>query len=73
MPGYGASVMSTTWQARTQCRKCSAALLVSLQPGQSDESGLAVFYCPACGERTQVEIPAGYDPLSAIVTLDSQR
>ena len=65
--------MNTTWQAKTQCRKCSAPLLVSLEPGESDGSGLAVFYCPACGDRTQVEIPGGYDPLSAIVTLEPQR
>ena len=62
--------MSTRWQSRTQCRKCAAPLLVSLEPGAADGSGLAVFYCPACGDRTHVEIPAGYDPLSAIVTLD---
>lgn len=62
--------MSTTWQARTRCRKCSAPLLVSLEPGESDGSGLAVFYCPACGDRTQAEIPTGYDPRSAVVTLD---
>ena len=60
--------MSGTWQGKTACRKCSAPLLVSVEPGPADGSGLAVFYCPACGERTQVEIPAGYDPLSAIVT-----
>jgi rRNA maturation protein Nop10 len=63
----------TTWQGRARCRKCSAALLVTLEPGESDGSGLAIFYCPACGDRTQVEIPTGYDPRSAIATLDPQR
>jgi transcription elongation factor Elf1 len=62
--------MSTTWQGKTKCRKCAAPLLVSLEPGESDGSGLAVFYCPACGDRSQVEIPDGYDPLSAVVTPD---
>ena len=64
--------MSSTWQARTQCRQCSVPLRVSLEPGESDGSGIAVFYCPACGGRTQVDIPSGYDPLGAIVTLGSQ-
>ena len=63
--------MNTTWQARTECRKCAAPLLVSLEAGPSEGPGLAVFYCPACGERTQVEIPGGYDPLSVSVTPDA--
>ncbi len=69
----GSSVMISTWQGRAPCRKCSAPLLVTLEPGEGDGSGLAVFYCPVCGDRTHVEIPAGYDPLSAVVTPDSQR
>ena len=34
----------------------------------SEAAGLAVFYCPACGERRQVEHPAGYAPLSVTAT-----
>jgi hypothetical protein len=55
--------MNAAWQIRTACRKCGAPILVRLDAGDSD-AGLAVFYCPACGERQQVEHPAGYDPLS---------
>jgi hypothetical protein len=55
--------MSGTWQTKTHCRKCAAPILVNLEAGES-ASGLAVFYCPACGERSQVEHPAGCDPLS---------
>ena len=63
--------MTSTWQTRTQCRKCAAALLVSAETGPSEAPSLAVFYCPACGERTQVEVPAGYDPLGVSATPDA--
>jgi hypothetical protein len=63
--------MSGGWQTRTQCRKCAAALLLSSEAGSSNEPSLAVFYCPACGERTQVEVPAGYDPLGVNAVLDA--
>jgi transcription elongation factor Elf1 len=56
--------MNNAWQTTTSCRKCAARVVVSLETGNSSEPGLAVFYCPACGERCQVEHPAGYDPLS---------
>jgi transcription elongation factor Elf1 len=55
--------MSAPWQTRTLCRKCAAPIIVSLDAGDS-EAGLAIFYCPACGDRQQVEHPAGCDPLS---------
>ena len=54
---------TVAWQARTQCRKCAVSLAVSVEPGHTSEPTLAIFYCPACGERTQVEVPAGFDPL----------
>jgi transcription elongation factor Elf1 len=56
--------MTATWHTKTPCRKCAAQILVSLDVGGPAEPGLAVFYCPACGERTHVEHPSGYDPLS---------
>jgi rRNA maturation protein Nop10 len=62
--------MSATWQARTECRKCGAVLLVSSPAGPSEGPSLAIFYCPGCGERTQVEVPAGYDPRSVTATPD---
>lgn len=58
----------TPWHTETRCRKCAVQLFVSLDPGASDAPGLAVFYCPACGERSQVEHPAGYDALSVRAT-----
>lgn len=58
----------TPWQTETRCIKCGAQVLVRLDPGASDAPGLAVFYCPACGERSQVQHPAGYDPLSVSAT-----
>jgi transcription elongation factor Elf1 len=64
--------MSSTWQTRTQCRKCAAALLVSSEAGASKEPSLAIFYCPACGERTQVDVPAGYDPLGVSAVADAR-
>jgi transcription elongation factor Elf1 len=63
--------MSAPWQTRTQCRKCAAALRVSADTGPSNEPSLAIFYCPVCGERTQVELPAGYDPLAVNATADA--
>jgi transcription elongation factor Elf1 len=51
------------------CRKCAARVVVSLETGDTGEPGLAVFYCPACGERCQVEHPAGYNPLSVATAL----
>ena len=63
--------MTAPWQTRAPCRKCAAALVVTAEAGPSDEPTLAVFYCPACGERTQVEIPAGYDPLGVSATQDA--
>ncbi len=60
--------MNDPWQTRTQCRSCAAQILVSLEAAEAEASGLAVFYCPACGERRQVEYPAGYDPLSVTAT-----
>jgi transcription elongation factor Elf1 len=59
--------MNATWQTKTQCRGCAAQVLVTLDAGKFD-AGLAVFYCPACGERQQMEHPAGYDPLSVSAT-----
>ena len=56
--------MKAPWESRTECRKCTAPILVQLDSGSSDAPGLAIFYCPACGERQQAEHPAGYDPLS---------
>ena len=62
--------MSAAWQGRLACRKCRAALRATADPGASDAPSLAVFYCPACGERNQVEIPAGFDALSLTATAD---
>jgi len=59
---------SGSWQAEARCRKCAAAILVCLEAGASEAPGLAVFYCPACGERCQAEHPAGYDPLTIVAT-----
>lgn len=64
----GSRIMDSGWQVRTPCRKCGAALLVTAETGASPQPSLAVFYCPACGERTQVEVPAGYDPLGVSAT-----
>ena len=61
-------MVNATWQARMPCRKCAAQILVSLDAMESSEAGLAVFYCPACGERCQVEYPAGYDPRNVPAT-----
>jgi transcription elongation factor Elf1 len=63
--------MSSPWQSRTQCRKCAAALHVTAEAGPSKEPSLAIFYCPVCGDRTQVELPAGYDPLGVNATPDA--
>jgi transcription elongation factor Elf1 len=63
--------MNATWQTKTPCRKCGASLVVTAQAGPSDGPTLAVFYCPACGERTQVEVPTGCDPLSVSATQDA--
>ena len=60
--------MSATWQTQTRCRNCAAPTLVTLDAGGPDAPGLAVFYCPACGERSKLEHPAGYDPLSVVAT-----
>lgn len=58
-------------QKKTQCRKCAVRILVTLEAGETPAPGLAVFYCPDCGDRNQVEVPAGYDPLSVSATPDS--
>ena len=63
--------MSSPWQTRTQCRKCTAALNVTAEAGSSKGPSLAIFYCPVCGDRTQVELPAGYDPLGVNATPDA--
>jgi transcription elongation factor Elf1 len=60
--------MNPPWQTRTQCPGCSAQIHVSLEAGDAEAPGLAVFYCPACGDRRQVEHPAGYSPLSVTAT-----
>ncbi|HEY6553575.1 MAG TPA: hypothetical protein VI669_09475 [Vicinamibacteria bacterium] len=57
-----------TWQTEACCRKCGARAHVRLEAGGDDTGGLAIFYCPACGERCQVEHPGGYDPLSVTAT-----
>ena len=62
--------MNSTWQTKTRCRKCAAALLATVEPGGLSAPALAVFYCPACGERTQLEVPAGYDPLTVTAAPD---
>jgi transcription elongation factor Elf1 len=63
------STMTDPWQTTMSCRKCAARVVVSLETGDTGEPGLAVFYCPACGERCQVEHPAGYNPLSVATAL----
>jgi hypothetical protein len=60
--------VDAAWQTETSCRKCGARALVRLEPGGDTAGGLAVFYCPACGERCQVEHPGGYDALSITAT-----
>jgi transcription elongation factor Elf1 len=60
--------MTSAWQTRTECRKCKAPLAVSVEPGSASEPSLAIFYCPVCGERTQLEVPAGFDPLGVSAT-----
>jgi transcription elongation factor Elf1 len=62
--------VTSAWQTRTTCRKCAAGLRANAEAGDSKEPALAVFYCPACGERTQLEVPAGYDPLSVTAVPD---
>jgi len=62
--------MSATWQGKTRCRRCAAALQTTAETGASEAPALAIFYCPACGERNQLEIPAGYDPGSVNATQD---
>lgn len=63
--------MNAPWQTKAPCRKCAAPLAVTVEAGPSDAPTLAVFYCPACGERTQVEVPAGYDPLGVSAAPDA--
>ena len=63
--------MDSPWHTRTQCRNCAAPLLVTAEAGPSEEPSLAIFYCPVCGEGTQVELPAGYDPLGVSATPDA--
>jgi hypothetical protein len=58
----------STWQTKMRCAKCAVSILVTLEAADSRAAGLAVFYCPACGDRAQVEHPAGYDPLSVTAT-----
>jgi transcription elongation factor Elf1 len=60
--------VSASWQARVECRKCRAALSATAEAGTTDAPSLAIFYCPACGERNQLEVPAGHDPLSVSAT-----
>jgi transcription elongation factor Elf1 len=61
--------MTDSWRTTNPCGKCAARVLVSLGPSSSTEPGLAIFYCPACGQRCQVEHPAGCDPLSITAAL----
>jgi transcription elongation factor Elf1 len=61
--------MTDSWQTTKSCPSCAARVVVSLGASSSGEPGLAVFYCPACGERCRVEHPAGYDPLSITASL----
>ena len=44
---------------------------MTAEAGSSNEPSLAIFYCPVCGERTQVDLPAGYDPLAVNATPDA--
>ena len=62
--------MSPSWRNRVECRKCRAALSATAEEGATDVPVLAMFYCPACGERNQLELPAGYDAQSLSVTAD---
>jgi len=64
--------MDSPWQTRTSCSKCKAALLVSCEAGLSEAATLAIFYCPVCGDRTQVEVPAGCDPLGVSATPEAE-
>ena len=60
--------MDSPWHTKTPCSKCKAPLVVTCEAGPSSSPNLAIFYCPVCGERTQVEVPAGCDPLGVSAT-----
>jgi hypothetical protein len=62
--------VSAAWQGRLECRKCRAALRATAEAGATDAPTLGIFYCPACGERNQLEVPAGFDPQSVTATID---
>ena len=62
--------MSPSWRDRVSCRKCRAALSATAEEGATDAPALTIFYCPVCGERNQVELPAGYDPQSVTATAE---
>jgi transcription elongation factor Elf1 len=49
-------------QKAETCPKCKAAFVVIADPNGEDDAVLAVLYCPNCGERLTVDIPAGYNP-----------
>jgi transcription elongation factor Elf1 len=56
-------------QRSDNCRKCKAAFIVIVDPNGSDDQKLVVLYCPNCGERFTMDIPAGYN--SSTVTIIS--
>jgi transcription elongation factor Elf1 len=56
-------------QKSDNCRKCKAAFIVIVDPNGSEDAVLVVLYCPNCGERFTMDIPAGYN--SSTVTIIS--
>ena len=54
-------------QKSDTCRKCKAAFTVIADPNGSEDAVLVVLYCPNCGERFTMDIPAGYN--SSTVTI----
>lgn len=62
--------MNAPWQTKSRCDKCDAALRVTVEPAELPEPALAIFYCPTCGARGHVDVPAGYDPLTVAAAPD---
>jgi transcription elongation factor Elf1 len=49
-------------QKADTCRKCKAAFVVIADPNGGEKAVLVALYCPNCGDRFTVDIPAGYNP-----------
>jgi hypothetical protein len=54
-------------QKSDTCRKCKAAFIVIADPNGGEAPVLVVLYCPNCGERFTLDLPAGYNSSSVTI------